>query len=35
MTGSDQPFAAASGLPVLRKPFPQDVLIAAVRKLAS
>jgi CheY-like chemotaxis protein len=34
MTGSDQPFAAASGLPVLRKPFPQDELIAAVRKLA-
>ena len=34
MTGSDMPFAAGSGLPVLRKPFSQDVLIAAVRKLA-
>jgi CheY-like chemotaxis protein len=34
MTGSDQPFAAGSGLPVLRKPFPQDELIAAVRRLA-
>jgi CheY-like chemotaxis protein len=35
MTGSDQPFAAASGLPVLRKPFPEEELIAAVRKLES
>ena len=34
MTGSDEPFAAASGLPVLRKPFPQEELIAAVRELA-
>ena len=35
MTGSDEAFAAGSGLPVLRKPFPQETLIAAVRKLAS
>ena len=34
MTGSDQAFAAGSGLPVLRKPFPEEDLIAAVRKLA-
>lgn len=34
MTASDEPFAAGSGLPVLRKPFPQDELIVAVRKLA-
>src|SRR6185437_16556136 len=34
MTGSDESFAAGSGLPVLRKPFPQEELIAAVRKLA-
>ena len=34
MTGSDEAFAAGSGLPVLRKPFPQEDLIAAVRKLA-
>jgi hypothetical protein len=34
MTGSDQAFAAGSGLPVLRKPFPQEDLLAAVRKLA-
>ncbi|HZS23737.1 MAG TPA: response regulator [Gaiellaceae bacterium] len=34
MTGSDQPFAAGSGLPVLRKPFPQDELLAAVRRFA-
>jgi two-component system response regulator MprA len=32
MTGSAE-FAAASGLPVLRKPFPQDELVAAVRRL--
>jgi CheY-like chemotaxis protein len=34
MTGSDAAFAAGSGLPVLRKPFQQEDLIAAVRKLA-
>src|SRR5262249_51450700 len=34
MTGSDEPFGAASGLPVLRKPFPQDERIAAVRRFA-
>lgn len=33
MTGSDEHFASASGLPVLRKPFPQDELLAAVRRL--
>ncbi len=32
MTGSAE-FAMASGLPVLTKPFPQDELIAAVRRL--
>jgi two-component system OmpR family response regulator len=34
MTGADTTFAAATGLPVLRKPFPQDELVAAVRRLA-
>ena len=34
MTGSDEPFAAGSGLPVLRKPFPQEELVEAVRRLA-
>jgi CheY-like chemotaxis protein len=33
MTGSAE-YAAASGLPVLRKPFPQEELVAAVRRLA-
>jgi CheY-like chemotaxis protein len=33
MTGSAE-YAAASGLPVLRKPFPQEDLVAAVRRLA-
>ena len=33
MTGSRE-YAAASGLPVLRKPFPQEELVAAVRRLA-
>jgi CheY-like chemotaxis protein len=33
MTGSNESFAAGSGLPVLRKPFPEDVLISAVRSL--
>jgi FixJ family two-component response regulator len=32
MTGSAE-FATASGLPVLMKPFPQEELIAAVRRL--
>jgi CheY-like chemotaxis protein len=35
MTGSDGAFAAGSGLPVLRKPFPQDELVAAVRRLTA
>ena len=34
MTSSDEPFAAGSGLPVLRKPFPQEELVEAVRRLA-
>lgn len=34
MTGSDEPFAVGSGLPVLRKPFPQEELLEAVRRLA-
>jgi CheY-like chemotaxis protein len=34
MTGSDGDFAAGSGLPILRKPFPQEELVAAVRRLA-
>jgi DNA-binding response OmpR family regulator len=33
MTGGDSAFAAGSGLPVLRKPFPQEELVAAVREL--
>ncbi len=33
MTGADQAFAAGSGLPVLRKPFPHEELIATVRRL--
>jgi CheY-like chemotaxis protein len=35
MTGSDGAFAAGSGFPVLRKPFPQDELVAAVRRLTA
>jgi CheY-like chemotaxis protein len=35
MTGADGAFAAGSGLPVLRKPFPQDELVAAVRRLTA
>ena len=35
MTGSSGDFAAGSGLPVLRKPFPQEELVAAVRRLAA
>jgi CheY-like chemotaxis protein len=34
MTGSAE-FAAASGLPVLQKLFPQEELVAAVRRLAT
>ena len=34
MTGSAE-YAAASGLPVLRKPFPQEEFVAAVRRLSS
>jgi DNA-binding response OmpR family regulator len=33
MTGSDEVYAAGTGLPVLRKPFPQEELLAAVRRL--
>jgi CheY-like chemotaxis protein len=33
MTGADGAFAAAAGVPVLRKPFPHDELVAAVRRL--
>lgn len=33
MTGASSDFAVASGLPVLRKPFPQEELVAAVRRL--
>lgn len=33
MTGASDDFAVASGLPVLRKPFPQEELVAAVRRL--
>jgi CheY-like chemotaxis protein len=33
MTGSSGGFAAGSGLPFLRKPFPQEALVEAVRRL--
>jgi len=33
MTGGDRAFAAAAGLPVLRKPFPHEELVEAVRRL--
>ena len=33
MTGSSDSFTAGSGLPVLRKPFAQEELLAAVRRL--
>jgi len=33
MTGADAGFAAASGEPVLRKPFSREELVAAVRRL--
>jgi CheY-like chemotaxis protein len=35
MTASPDDFAAGSGLPVLKKPFPQEDLIAAVRRLSA
>ena len=34
MTASDEGFATGTGLPVLHKPFPQEALLAAVRRLA-
>jgi len=33
MTGADSAFAATAGVPVLRKPFPHEELVAAVRRL--
>jgi DNA-binding response OmpR family regulator len=33
MTGADTNFAAGAGLPVLRKPFPHEELLATVRRL--
>jgi CheY-like chemotaxis protein len=33
MTGSDGDFAVGSGFPILRKPFPQEKLLEAVRGL--
>jgi two-component system OmpR family response regulator len=33
MTGADRAFAAVSGLPVLRKPFPHEELVALVHRL--
>jgi CheY-like chemotaxis protein len=33
MTGGDRNFAAASGLPVLRKPFAKEDLLGAVERL--
>jgi two-component system OmpR family response regulator len=33
MTGADGAFAAVSGLPVLRKPFPHEELVALVHRL--
>ena len=35
MTGSDEDFAAGSQVPVLRKPFPQEKLLEAVRNLVA
>ena len=34
MTGASDDFTAGSGLPVLRKPFAPEELVAAVRRLA-
>jgi two-component system OmpR family response regulator len=33
MTGADDAFAATAGVPVLRKPFPHEELVEAVRRL--
>jgi CheY-like chemotaxis protein len=33
MTGAEGDYAVGSGLPILRKPFPQEELVAAVRRL--
>ena len=33
MTGADDAFASGAGVPVLRKPFPHEELVAAVRRL--
>jgi two-component system OmpR family response regulator len=33
MTGADTAFASGAGVPVLRKPFPHEELVAAVRRL--
>ncbi len=33
MTGADDAFAKGAGLPVLRKPFPHEELVDAVRRL--
>ena len=35
MTGAGDDFAAGSGLPVLRKPFAPEELVAAVRRLVA
>ena len=35
MTGADEDYAVGSGLPMLRKPFPQDELLAAVERLTA
>jgi two-component system OmpR family response regulator len=33
MTGADSAFSSGTGIPVLRKPFPHEELVAAVRRL--
>jgi two-component system, OmpR family, response regulator len=33
MTGADKNFAAAAGVPVLRKPFPHEELLETVRRM--
>lgn len=33
MTGADEAFAAGSGFPVLRKPFPHEELVEMLRRL--
>jgi CheY-like chemotaxis protein len=35
MTGASDAYTASSGLPVLHKPFPQEELLEAVRRLAT